>query len=84
MLRFIPTNATGVVTQFGKFNRLAYSGLNLYIPFIQSLYLVSNKLCEYQSNLTVRTADKVFTRIDIALQYKVKAEDSAKAYFELS
>lgn len=63
MIRFIPTNSTGVITQFGKFSRLAYSGLNLYIPFFQSLYLISNKLCEHQSNLTVRTADKVFARI---------------------
>lgn len=84
MFRFIPTNATGVVTLFGKYSHLAYSGLNFYLPIIQKMHIVNNKLCEYQSSLTVRTADKVFTKMDIALQYKVKADDSAKAFFELS
>ena len=81
MFKFIPTMTTGVVQTFGKFSRCVTPGLTFYIPGIQTIHLVSNRLYEKQCNLTVRTADKVFPTLDITIQYKVKAEDTAKAFF---
>ncbi len=45
MFKFIPTMNTGVVQTFGKFTRLAAPGLTFYIPYIQKIQLVSNRLC---------------------------------------
>ena len=81
MFKFIPSMETGVVTTFGKFSRLAYPGFNLYLPFIQHINMVSNRLCENQCDIVVRTADKVFPKLDITIQYKVQPEDSHKAFF---
>jgi regulator of protease activity HflC (stomatin/prohibitin superfamily) len=72
MFKFIPTMQTGVVQTFGKFSRLATPGLTFYIPIIQNIHLVSNRLCEKQCSLQVRTADKVFPLLDITLQYRIK------------
>ena len=84
MFRFIKSMETGVVTTFGKMSRLAYPGLNIYIPIIQEMKLVSNRLCEKQCHIVVRTSDKVFPKLDITIQYKVVPEDSGKAFFEMA
>jgi len=76
--------STGVVQRFNKFVRLMGPGLNFYVPVIEKVSLVSNKLCEKQCSLTVRTADKVFPQLDITLQYRIKPADTDKAYFELA
>ena len=71
MFRFISSMETGVITTFGKMSRLAYPGLNFYIPFVQKMHIVSNRLSQKQCNIIVRTADKVFPNLDITIQYKV-------------
>lgn len=83
-MKFVPTMTTAVVQTFGKFSRLAGPGLRFYIPFAQRMSLVSNRLAENQCTLQVRTADKVFPTLDITLQYRIKPEDTGKAFFELS
>ena len=82
--KFIPTMSTGVVQTFGRFTRLAKPGLRFYIPFIESMSLVSNRLNQNHFTMQVRTADKVFPQLDITLQYRIKPEDTEKAYFVLS
>lgn len=83
-MKLIPSMNSGVVQTFGKFSRIAHPGLNIYLPFVQSITLVSNRLCENNFKMQVRTHDKVFPTLDIAMQYRVHPEDSAKAYFEMS
>ena len=82
--KLIPTNSTGVVQRFGRLVRLSGPGLQFYIPFIEKMSLVSNQLSENQCTIQIRTADKVFPKLDISIQYKVKPENAGKAYFELS
>ena len=84
MLKFIASMQTGVVTTFGKYSRLASPGINIYIPFVQNINVVSNRLIENHCNIVVRTADKVFPKLDITIQYRIKHEDSHKAFFELA
>ena len=72
MFRFVPTMSTAVVQTFGKFSRTSSPGLAFYIPFIQELNIVSNKLHEKQCKMTIRTADKVSPQLDITLQYRIK------------
>ena len=74
--KFIPTMTTGVVQTFGRFTRLARPGLRFYIPFIESMNLVSNRLNQNHFTMQVRTADKVFPQLDITLQYRIKPEDT--------
>jgi regulator of protease activity HflC (stomatin/prohibitin superfamily) len=82
--KFIPSMNTGIIQTFGKYSRSATPGLTFYLPFISTIHLVSNRLCENQCRMQVRTADKVFPTLDITLQYRIHPEDSSKAYFELS
>ncbi len=37
-LTFIKQGTIGVVTQFGKYKRIMYPGLNLKFPLIESIY----------------------------------------------
>ena len=83
-MKLIPSMSSGVVQTFGKFSRVAGPGLNFYFPGIQQISLISNRLCENTCNIQVRTADKVFPTLNISLQYRIRPEDSAKAFFELS
>lgn len=71
-MKMIPSMNSGVLQTFGKFSRIANPGLNFYIPGIQTITLVSNRLCENTCKMQVRTADKVFPTLDIALQYRIR------------
>jgi regulator of protease activity HflC (stomatin/prohibitin superfamily) len=44
--KFIPSMKTGVVQTFGKYTRLASPGLIFYLPFIQTITVVSNQLTQ--------------------------------------
>mmetsp|Transcript_17811 Transcript_17811/g.50148 ORF Transcript_17811/g.50148 Transcript_17811/m.50148 type:complete len:110 (-) Transcript_17811:165-494(-) len=81
--KFIPTSVTGVRTTFERVSGLLRPGLNFYIPFIQRVELVSNRLRQDVVRFDVKSKDNVFSTIGLAVQYRVKPEDSAKAYFSL-
>ena len=72
LFKFIATNESAVVTRFGKLNRVGGPGIRWYIPIIEEMNKVSNRLCENNCSMTVRTADKVFPKIDISIQYRIK------------
>lgn len=81
--KFIPTSCTGIKQTFGKFTGMLGSGLNFYIPIIQSIKLVSNRLEQNTFNFQVKTSDNVFTNLGIAVQHRIKPENSEKAFFSL-
>lgn len=81
MLRFIQTETTGIVQTFGKFTRIANPGIQFYIPFVQTITPVSNRVRTKECQMQVRTKDKVFPTIDLAVQYQVKTEDTERAFF---
>ncbi len=83
MLRFVQTSSTGIVQTFGKFTRLARPGIHIYLPGIQSITPVSNRLQQNSVHLSVKTKDNVFTELGIDVQYRVKTEDTEKAFFSL-
>lgn len=84
MLKFIPTSATGIVQTFGKFSGIATPGINFYVPIIQSIAVVSNRVQNKAFHLTVKTKDNVFTSIGIGVQLQIKEGDTEKAFFSLS
>ena len=83
MFRIIPTSYTGIKTTFGKFSKLCLPGINFYIPYIQSIVPISNKLKNKDFLLDVRTKDNVFVQLDLAVQYKIHHRNSANAYYSM-
>lgn len=81
--KFIQTSTTGIVQTFGRFSYTAQPGINFFIPFVQRITPVSNRLQQKSVFLQVKTKDNVLTNLGIDIQYKVKAEDTAKAFFSL-
>lgn len=83
MFRFIATNTTGVVQTFGKFSHLAEPGLTFYVPIVQRVTTISNRLQEDAFKFDVKTKDDTFLTIGLKVQYQIKPEDTAKAFFSL-
>jgi regulator of protease activity HflC (stomatin/prohibitin superfamily) len=82
-LTFIKQSTSGVVTTFGKYSRTMKPGLRVYTPILQKVHRVSNRTQQNEFNFRVMTKDKVFTDMKLAIQYKIKEEDSYKALFSL-
>jgi regulator of protease activity HflC (stomatin/prohibitin superfamily) len=83
MLKIIQQSTTGVLTTFGKFSGLKRPGLHIYIPFVQRIYPVSNRLRQDAFKFEVKTKDNVFANISVAVQYQVMSEDTEKSFFSL-
>ena len=81
--KYVNTSNTGILQTFGRFAGLRKPGFNFYIPFVQKLTPVSNRLIQKKINLRVKTKDNVFTDLGIDVQYKIKPEDTEKAFFSL-
>jgi len=83
MFRFVNTSTTGIVQTFGKFSRSCGPGLRFYVPILQKFNIVSNRIHQLDSNIEIKTKDNVFVRLELAIQYQIKPDNSAKAYFSL-
>ena len=82
-MKFIGTQFTGVCQTFGKFTGLRSPGFNLYIPFVQTIKLVSNNIQNQAFECTVKTSDDVFSKMQVQVQVQVRSEDTEKAFFML-
>lgn len=83
MFKFVPTSATGVRSTFGKFTRLNEPGLTIYVPFVQNVHLVSNKLIQTNFQFNVKTKDNIFSDVSVAIQHRVKPENTELAFYSL-
>lgn len=81
--KFIKTSTTGILQTFGKFDRTVGPGLRLYIPFIQKITPVSNRLTQDTFTFEVKTKDNVFATLGLAVQYKIHPDNTEKAFFSL-
>lgn len=82
--KFIPTSCSGLLETFNKFNRILHPGINFYIPFIQDIRIIDNKLKQESFNFEVKTKDNAFTELVVDVQVRIKPEDSARATYSLS
>ena len=86
---FIDTASTGIKTTFGKAGGVISNqtmlkpGFRVYLPFIQNIYKVSNRLQQSTYGMSVKTKDNVFCNIDINVQWKIKHDNTETAYFSL-
>ena len=81
MFKFIQTSSRGVKTTFGKFTKISEPGLNIYVPFVQQIHIVSNRLSQNTFKYEVKTSDNVFAELRIAVQYKIKSENTELAFY---
>ncbi len=84
MLKFIATNSTGIRETFGKFGSILSPGLNIFIPCVQSVHEVSNRIHEDTHVFEIKTKDNVFTKIQIQLQTQVSPHDTYNAFYNWS
>lgn len=81
--KFIETASTGVRQTFGRFSGLSQPGLRLYVPFIQTITPISNRVQQDVFTFETKTKDNVFVVLGIAVQYQIKPENTEKAFFSL-
>lgn len=81
--KFIETASTGVRQTFGRFSGLSQPGLRLFVPFIQTITPISNRVQQDVFTFETKTKDNVFVILGIAVQYQIKPENTEKAFFSL-
>lgn len=83
MFKIIQQSTTGVRQTFGRFSGLVRPGLVIYVPIIQRITPVSNRLQQDTFKFEVKTKDNVFAFLNLAVQYQIKEEDTERAFFSL-
>lgn len=79
--KFVKSSTTGIVTRFGRHNRVWQPGLKFFIPFVERYDLVCNRTKVIDLSVTVKTKDNAFVKMAVAVQKVVLPEDSVKAYW---
>lgn len=74
MFKIIPTNHSGVLETCGRFSRVLAPGLTMYLPFVQRIHVISHQTEIVNYEMKVKTKDNVFTKVQIAVQFRVHPE----------
>lgn len=82
-MKFVATSTTGVRSTFGRFGSLVKPGLRFFVPFIQRIDVVSNRLHQSEFKFEVKTSDGVFSYLSLAVQFHVKCDNSDLAFYSL-
>jgi len=73
-----------IIERFGKYNRIAKSGLHFKIPFVDTVSSkLSLKIQQLNVSVETKTKDNVFVNIVIAVQYRVLADKVYEACYTL-
>lgn len=84
MFKFVKQSTTGIKTRFGKHIGNCDPGLAFYIPFVEKISIVSNKISQTTFSFGTKTKNDVFAKINVTIEYVIKEEDSDKAYFSMN
>lgn len=81
----IVTESTAVVIErFGKFTRIADSGISFIIPFIDRKASVINlRLQQLDVTIETKTRDNVFVNLQVSVQFKVGRNQVKEAYYSM-
>lgn len=84
-VRIVPQQEIFVVERLGKYNRSLSAGLNIIIPFIETV-AYKQTLRQMQANVDVstKTQDNVFYTMQIAVQYKVFPDKVYESVYTLT
>ena len=73
-----------VIERFGKFDRIAYPGLNFIIPFIEKKAdILSLRIQQLDLQVETKTLDNVFVKIKVAVQFQVIETKIYEACYKL-
>ena len=73
-----------VIQRLGKFNKVAHSGLNFIIPFIDSKAGELNlRVQQLDVDVETKTKDDVFVNLRVSVQYKVMEDKLIDAFYSL-
>ena len=73
-----------IIERLGKFQRLAYPGLNFKIPFIENKRAsLSMRIHQLEVVVETKTKDNVFVKAVIAVQYRVLQSKIYEAFYML-
>ena len=73
-----------VVERFGKFNKIAESGLNFIIPFIDKKAAgVNLRIQQLDVTIETKTLDDVFVNLQVSVQYSVRRNMVKEAFYSL-
>lgn len=73
-----------IIERFGKFNKVANSGLNFKIPIIDKVVSTLNlKIQQLDIEVETKTKDNVFVKTIVSIQYEVIGDKIREAYYTL-
>lgn len=72
------------IERFGKYQRIAGSGISFMIPFIEKKSgLVNLRVQQLDVDVETKTLDDVFVRLKVSVQFQVKSERVREAFYSL-
>lgn len=81
----VQQQSCAIIEQFGRYVRTAGPGLNIKIPFIENVaQRVSLRVQQLLVEIETKTADNVFVKVLVAVQYRVAAGSESVSYYQLS
>ena len=81
----VEQQTAAVVERFGRFRRIATSGLNFKIPFIERVAgRVNLRVQQLDVTVETKTLDNVFVHTIVAVQYMVIADQVYDAFYRLN
>lgn len=73
-----------ILERFGKFNRIANSGIGLIIPFVdRKAATVNLRVQQLDVEIETKTKDDVFVHLQVSVQYKISRDSIKEAYYSL-
>ena len=85
MLYVVRQQSVAIVERFGRYQKIATSGIHMCSPFGIDKIAARNQLRLLQSEIVVetKTKDDVFVMMNVATQYRVNEQNVADAYYRL-
>lgn len=80
----VEQQTVALVERFGKFNRVLTSGLNFIIPFIEKVHLQNMRVVQLDVPVETKTADNVFVKTAISVQFFVIPDKVYESFYKLS
>ena len=73
-----------ILERFGKFNRVANSGIGVIIPFVdRKAATVNLRVQQLDVEIETKTKDDVFVHLQVSVQYKISRDSIKEAYYSL-
>lgn len=73
-----------IVERFGKFIRIANSGIGVIIPFVDKKAATVNlRVQQLDVEIETKTKDDVFVHLQVSVQYKIARSSIKEAYYSL-